>query len=220
MQVSNRGVVFQCTCHANKIEQIRRFKHRVANALHRAVDGGNRVDFVGYIWTILSRVENSSYITFRNSVFDGDEVPGEYGNGVDMRLRWSDNVVIENNEFFDFWKALDVSSSTDTIVRANDAHSLNMDAFTFHGVDGLLIEGNYLHDFNSDPNGGHRDMIQFWSVTSEMRTQNVIIRGNFLDAGTGSTTQSIFMRNEVVDTGQGSFADYAYLNILIEENEA
>jgi hypothetical protein len=85
-------------------------------------------------------------------------------------------------------------------------------------VDGVLIEGNHIHDFKKlADSGDHMDMIQFWTKEGEPSSQNVIIRDNFLDAGTGSPTHSIFMRNGVVDTGQGG-EEYFYRNIVIEDN--
>jgi hypothetical protein len=82
----------------------------------------------------------------------------------------------------------------------------------------VLIEGNHIHDFKKlADSGDHMDMIQFWTVEGQPSSQNVIIRGNFLDAGTGSPTHSIFMRNGVVDTGQGG-EEYFYSNIVIEDN--
>ena len=164
-------------------------------------------------------VDNSADITIRNSVFDGDEVPsnfgaGDFGNGYGLYVSYSDNVVIENNEFFEFFKALVVTHSTNTTVLANDIHTIASDGINFASVDGLLIEGNWIHDFKIDLASGdpHADMIQSWTTAGETSAKNVTISGNFLDAGTGSWTHSIFMRNGVVDLGLGSFTNYAYQN--------
>ncbi len=169
----------------------------------------------------LAYVYNSAFITIRNSVFDGDEVPsesgsGDYGTGFGLVVKDSDNVVIENNEFFDFYKALTVNYSTNIDASYNDAHSLRSDGFNFVSVDGLLVEGNWIHDFKRDPStGDHADMIQFWTVSGEMASQNVIIRGNFLDTGTGDYTQALFMQTGLVG---GSYEDDVWKNILIEDN--
>ena len=175
-------------------------------------------------WSRPFSVDNSSYITIRNSVFDGDEVlsasgSGEYGTAYGLWVGYSDFVVIENNEFFEFYRALVVSHSTNTTVLANDIHTIASDGINFISVDGLLIEGNWFHDFNVDATGGaHADMIQSWTTVGEPTSKNVTIRGNFLDAGTGDWTQSIFIRNEVLDQGRGSLANTAYQNTLIEDN--
>ena len=175
-------------------------------------------------WSRPFSVEDSAYITIRNSVFDGDEVPsetgsGDFGTGYGLRVKGSDNIVVENNEFFEFYRAIVIGASTNITVSANDIHTIASDGINFVSTDGLLIEGNWLHDFKVDPTGGaHADMIQSWTSLGKMTSKNVTIRDNFLDAGTGSATQSIFIRNEVVDQGLGSFEDYAYQNILIEDN--
>ena len=159
-------------------------------------------------------VRDSTFITIRNSVFDGAEVPsatgiGEYGTGFGLRVQGSDNITVENNEFFEFYKAFVALLSSNITVNANDVHTISGDIFNFVSVDGLLVEGNWLHDFKIDPtSGNHPDMIQLWTSPGEEPVQNVIIRGNFLDAGTGNWTQSIFMANP----GE------PFLNILIEDN--
>ena len=164
--------------------------------------------------TSLFYVSRSSFITIRNSVFDGPVAPdangtGEYGYGYGLYLNSSDNITVENNEFFDFGKALVALLSSNITVNANDVHTISGDIFNFVSVDGALIEGNWLHDFKIDPtSGNHPDMIQFWTSPGEVTIQNVIIRSNFLDAGTGNWTQSIFMANP----GE------PFLNILIEDN--
>ncbi len=176
------------------------------------------------VWERPFEIIDSSYITIRNSVFDGSEIFSEidgdsFGTGFGLTVNGSSFVVVENNEFFKFWKALAVSLSTDIIVRDNDVHTLRSDGFNFISVDGLLVEGNYLHDFKMMPSSNdHLDMIQCWTVLVEPSLRNVIMRGNFLDAGAGDWAQSLFMRNGIVDTGQGSFGEYAFQNILIENN--
>ena len=172
-------------------------------------------------WSKPFYVENSAYITIRNSVFDGDEVPsetgsGDFGTAYGLYITGSDNVVVENNEFFEFNRGLVVYSSTNLTVSANDIHTLSSDGMNFVSVDGVLIEGNWIHDFKVDPtSGAHPDMIQFWTVSGEMASQNVIIRDNFLDAGDGDYTQSIFMGTGLVG---GSYEDDVWKNILIEDN--
>jgi parallel beta-helix repeat protein len=161
-------------------------------------------------------VVNSSFVTVRNSVFDGDEIPsttgtGEFGTGFGLFVNGSDNVTIENNEFFDFWKAVSVGDSSDIVVRANDVHSIRSDGFNFWDVHGLLVEDNYLHDFKKDTTtGDHPDMIQIWDVVDGEFSEDVIIRGNFLDAGDGDWTQSIFIN------GMGDETNFR--KFLIEDN--
>ena len=134
-----------------------------------------------------------------------------------MRVINSDHALIEQNEFFHWSKALAISSNFNVVVRGNDMHSTSNDTIVLTGNDTVLIEGNWLHDLNPTP-GAHIDMIQLFNYVGAPRASNITIKGNFLDAGTGTATESIFMRNNMVDSGQGSFEEYAYHNILIEDN--
>ena len=169
-------------------------------------------------------VRNSHDVTIRNSVFDGDLVHGTgtfndgYGNGYGLGVRGSQNIVIENNEFFDFGRGIVFSKSSDLIVSGNDLHAMSSDGMDFAQVQNVLIEGNFLHDFEYSPGTtSHPDMIQFWTSGTDMPSGNITIRGNRLDVGDGDWTQSIFMRNERVDTGEAGKEMY-YYNILIEDN--
>jgi len=161
-------------------------------------------------------VRSSSYITLRNSMFTGDTVFEGEGSGFGLNILSSDHIVIEHNEFSDWNRALGIHESADITVWGNDIHSISGDGIQMSGIVGVLIEDNWIHDFTSPLN--HDDMIQLFSLPDSTRSENITIRGNFLDAGTNESVQLIFMRNEVVDQGQGSFANFAYRNLLIEDN--
>ncbi len=190
----------------------------VDNSVHLVFDG---IVFSGSgSYSDLQRVhtvDGSSYITIRNSVFAGDLDADGYGTGKGLNIQSSDHLVIENNEFFHWMKAIAVGSSTDIILRANDVHSVNNDGFNFTAVNGLLIEDNWIHDFLTTPGRGHNDMIQIWNPDPDNPAQNIIIRGNFLDAGTGERVQTIFMGNGKAANDPTNL-DLYYRNILIEDN--
>ena len=127
-------------------------------------------------------------------------------------------MVLDNNEIFNFHRALTVGQSRDLTITANDIHSIRSDGMNFAQVQQVLIEGNYIHDFRGSLNSAdHRDMIQFWTNGTTAPSENITIRGNHLDIGAGDSTQSIFMRNDMVDRGLAGIEMY-YRNILIEEN--
>jgi len=180
----------------------------VSNASHLVFDG---IVFSGGGGEIL----NSSYINVRNSVFAGNNDANGSGIGFGLRVSISDHIVVENNEIFHWSKAATFSGSSDVVVRSNDVHSVSNDAFNFVSVNGVLVEGNWIHDFQPSPTG-HNDMIQFWNVLNAAPSQNITIRGNFFDSGTGNTVQTIFMNSDINTTA--TFAEEAYRNILIEDN--
>ncbi len=168
--------------------------------------------------------KDSENITIRNSVFDGDVAKGVsgvddgYGSGIGLSVRDSLNVSIENNEFFNWHRGALFSQTQSITVTGNEVHNVRSDGLNFVEVKSVLIEDNYLHDFEHSPDSSdHLDMIQFWTSGTSSPTTDVVIRNNVLDIGEGSWTQSIFMRNERVDS-YGDGEEMFYRNILIENN--
>ena len=162
-------------------------------------------------------------ITIRNSVFDGDIATGTgtagdgFGSGFGLTVTDSSGLRLENNEFFGWFKGATVSG-TDIALIGNDVHHIRSDGFNVVDAQGILIEGNHIHDFTRAPGtGDHADMIQLWINEPDRVTTDVTIRGNLLDVGDGGFTQSIFIRNYAVDTLGAGRASY-YRNLLIEDN--
>lgn len=169
-------------------------------------------------------VSGGENIAITNSTFDGDVAQGVsavddgYGYAIGLSVRGSTGVTLEGNEIYGFHRGLTVSESDRIAVIGNELHSIRMDGMNFAEVTDVLIEGNYIHDFSGSPNSGdHCDMIQFWTNGTDAPSTDIIIRGNVLDIGNGTTTQSIFMRNEEVDQGRAG-SEMFYQNVLIEEN--
>ncbi|AEI96548.1 right-handed parallel beta-helix repeat-containing protein [Roseobacter litoralis] len=169
-------------------------------------------------------VTNSDSITIKNSVFEGDIAEGVdiradgFGTGVGLSVRESSNMTVENNTFFDFYKAVGIGETTGVAFTGNDIHSVRADGLTMVKVVDALIEGNHIHDFKRNLDAGdHADMIQFWTNGTDFPSSNITIRHNLLDIGSGNHTQGIFMRNEAVDSQDGGL-DMFYRNITIEDN--
>ncbi|WP_298388347.1 right-handed parallel beta-helix repeat-containing protein [Ruegeria sp.] len=174
------------------------------------------------LWTSPFVVNNSSNISILNSTFDGDVASGltsvdnGYGSGKALIVDGSSNITVAGNEVYDFWKGLAFGNSKDLTVQNNEIHSLRSDGMNFVDVQGVLIEGNYLHDFEGSPNSGdHPDMIQFWTNNTTEPSTDIVIRGNTFDIGQGTWTQTIFMRN--IEAERGNTALY-YQNVTIENN--
>lgn len=169
-------------------------------------------------------VERSRDVTLSGNRFEGDLArdvgPASDGfpTGFGLGIRWSQDVIIENNVIRGFLRGLLASESSDLIVRGNDLFSLRSDGMNFAEVADVLIEANHIHDFHgSAASGDHRDMIQFWTTGTRAPSRNITIRDNLLSSGRGSWSQSIFMRNELVDTGAAG-NDFFYRNVTIENN--
>ena len=170
-------------------------------------------------------VYDSRDVILSQLVLDGDEAYGVsatsdgFPTGHGLVVRGVDGFTLEDSEVRGFFRGLEFSRSQDVTVRGNDLHSMRMDGMTFAQMNRLLIEANWIHDFDrSLASGDHSDMIQFWTTKTDEPSRDVTIRGNLLASGTGAFTQSIFMRNEEVDQGSQSFAKMAYRNVRIEDN--
>lgn len=179
----------------------------------------------GEVWHAPFRISNSEGITIRNSLFQGDLASGTgdptadgFATGKGLTVGGSVGVVIENNEFTTWHRALTVGTSQDVTVSGNNVHSIRSDGMNFAHVQNVVIENNDLHDFvRSTVSADHSDMIQFWTNGGTVPSTDIIIRANTLDVGEGDGTQSIFMRNDMVDRGLAG-EEMFYRNILIEEN--
>lgn len=179
----------------------------------------------GTLWVAPFRILNSEGITIRNSLFQGELASGTgdptidgFATGKGLVIEGGSGIVIENNEFTTWHRALTVGDSIDVEIVGNEVHSIRSDGMNFVGVNNVLIEDNYFHDFQTSvESSDHADMIQFWTTGTTVPSTDIIIRGNTLDVGDGGTTQSIFIRNEMVDRGLAG-EEMFYQNIFIEEN--
>lgn len=197
------------------------------NASHLSFDGLT-FDYTANpgaaLWNIPFRVSGGNDISFNGCTFDGDLASGRtdidngFPTGQGLGLGGITNVTVNNCEFFNFYKALAVGNCDNTVVTNNDIHDIRMDGMTFSNDQGVLIENNTIHNFNTSKlSGDHADMIQFWTTNGYRPSTDIIIRGNTLDIGDGGFTQSIFMRNELVQSGAAGEEMY-YQNVLIENN--
>ena len=75
---------------------------------------------------------------------------------------------------------------------------MDFDGLRFGKVTNVRIESNKLHDMDGPVDGGHRDMIQFWTADATAPSANITIRNNNIDIGDGRMIQSIFLYNEAV----------------------
>lgn len=164
-------------------------------------------------------------VTIRNSTFDGDLSHGRgapddgYGMGFGLVMHGGDNILIENNEIYDFFKGMLVRDTRNLTVRGNEIHSVRSDGMNFVQVADVLVEGNHIHNLSrSRESEDHADMIQFWTARTDWPSHNVVIRGNLLNAGNGLFSQTIFMRNERADRAEVEDLSLFYRNITIEEN--
>ena len=143
----------------------------------------------------LVTVTQSRGITINNSDFDGRQIGGVQ-NGLSVTN--SSDVQISNSEFDDFYYGAGFRIVDNLRILNNNIHSMDFDGLRLAQVTNTLIQGNRLHDMDGPVDGGHRDMIQFWTAETSAPSANVTIRDNTMDIGDGRMIQSLFIYNEAV----------------------
>ncbi len=202
---------------------------------HLFVIGGSNMVFDGFVfdwdWETSDSpaefriVEGAADITVRNSLFDGDLIPTDAddifagfpgGGGLVMK---GDRLKAENNVFHTFGTALSLEGFDHEIV-GNDISGIRVDAIHASHMQGLLIEGNHIHDpIRADGLGDHADQIQIWPGNrGAVPAERITIRNNVFDSGASAASQTIFIANDKVAAGVWTFEEGAFKDILIEDN--
>ena len=160
-------------------------------------------------------VRDSAHITISNSVFEGGVSPNDglmIGRGI--YVLDSQDVTITNNDVSHFRRGI-LTSDTDQIkITYNHVHENRTTTLSGGNVSNALIEGNHLE--SSSPNnfggtGDHGDFIHYWTRNIQTGpSENFIIRGNFIEQGTGTGILGIYMDNDTNPQG--------FKNVLIENN--
>jgi hypothetical protein len=165
------------------------------------------------------QISGGSYnITLRNGEISGDNDSTGYPTGHGLYIRGSSDITIDNMEVSTWHRGIKLYQSEDITIINSEIYDISGDGLKISDTQGILIEGNYIHDFNADPaSATHRDMIQVFTMGNDSPVTDLTIRNNVFDVGDGAWTQTIFMRNEEVDQGRAGEEMY-YQNIVIENN--
>ncbi|WP_212751919.1 right-handed parallel beta-helix repeat-containing protein [Roseovarius arcticus] len=166
-------------------------------------------------------VENSTNISFNDSLFDGDAANGTgtaadgLGTGKGLVVKGSTNVDVVNSEFHSFWTGLSINTSSNIHISGNNIHNIRSDGMKLGSSQTVLVEKNYIHDFNGDDTlSDHRDMIQI-QRSSGTGVSDLTIRDNVFDMGSGDWTQTIWAGR---DKGNANDPTNWHQNVLIENN--
>lgn len=129
--------------------------------------------------------------TTGNSVMVG--IPAERA----ITVRNSADVEIDQTEITNVWKGVSIFASSDVSVTRSEFHDIRSDGINLAGSKNVVVENNYLHDFQPwyGPDhsvGDHPDFIQYFGGKSGLGLENIAIRNNVLMQGEGGWTQGIF----------------------------
>lgn len=157
-------------------------------------------------------IEGSDHITITNVEIEG-QIKGQYGSGVGLRIKNSDDVTLSNSDLSDFRNGLYASNSSDVKILNNDIERMSNDGMLFGGMTRVLIQGNDIRNMHSDPKLKHKDGIQFLTSSGEAGSKDVVIRGNVIV--NDEITHGIFLTNSQYVSGKGGVF---HSDVLIEDN--
>lgn len=141
---------------------------------------------------------------------DGSDTGQEVGI-----IRNSSDIEFSANTVSNYFQGLMLRDSSNILIKDNDISQMQADGLRMEGVQGVRIEGNKFHEFLGSPDSSnHDDMIQMWSVNTEIISRDIEIIDNVFIAGDGPASQTILIQNE---KGVGN-PDLAYENITISGN--
>jgi len=189
---------------------------RVSN-MHVDGSGVDRPDFHRDL-----DLQSSSRIEIADSVFSSNgsimfdpSGVGVLGERLGM-IRNSEDITVEGNYFERYEQGLTVQETSNFHFANNEVTLMQGDGLRLVGVEDVLVEDNYFHDFAATPNEfTHSDFIQLWSSNAITESRDITVTGNVLDTGNGVSVQGIWMRNEQNDHGN---PEYVYENITVTNN--
>lgn len=158
-------------------------------------------------------INKSRNIIISDSVFDGDYKAG-IGHGRGLHIKNSVSVTLSGNVFRKWWKAVTGSYDVNLALLRNQIYDIRADGMMFTGIEGLRIEGNWVHSFRASSGRDHRDMLQI-TRSSNRRSTDIVIRDNIFDMGAGDYTQTIFMGKSGKNLSDPLLR---HQNVLIENN--
>ncbi len=158
--------------------------------------------------------ENNVFVNSANGYYDGSDPSISQGESFAL-VRDSDDFTFVGNQVSNYYQGLAIIDSVGSEIIGNTFSELSGDGVRLSGVQDTLIEGNTFNAFyGTSQDINHSDMIQVWSAGyNTLNTEDLVIRGNFLNSAGGAATQSILILNETFpDSG------VKYKNITVEDN--
>ncbi len=155
------------------------------------------------------RINGGSNITldklYVHGVIDGDvrrDANGIAAVGVE-------GFTVSNSRIVHINAGIAVNGGRNVRLTANEISFIGSDAIEIPGGDGVLIEGNKVRDFRTNP-GLHPDFVQCWTTRQKSGCKNVRILRNEIRNTPGHESQGVFFGDEDKVGG--------YENIEISDN--
>lgn len=170
------------------------------------------------------RAAEGTDISISNSLIHGgfdesrespyDEAPV----GIGVQIQRVDNVVVDNNEIYDFHAGVGVAYVDGLEVTDNHIHDMRTSPLAGGGVSNVEVSGNHFessHPIDLGGTGDHGDMIHFYPLTNQVGPmENIYIRDNFFEQGTGEDA----ILGIYIDDAGGGGSGLGYTNVVIDNN--
>jgi parallel beta-helix repeat protein len=205
---------------------------------------GVTVDFVPNAtttaWESAVMIRSSSGISVANSKIEGGlAVNGVSANtpagGLDktgnvlgfpaargVTVDSSNNVTLKGNDISLFQRGVVLNKVDGATISKNEIHDLRMSPLAGGAVSNVLVEGNHFFNFTPWQFGGtgdHGDLVHFWTDkrSQASSSDNITIRNNFLEQGTGDPLLGIYIDDNANNLG---FKNLSISNNLILNGNA
>ncbi|PJN92845.1 hypothetical protein CNY89_26000, partial [Amaricoccus sp. HAR-UPW-R2A-40] len=110
---------------------------------------------------------------------------------------------VSNIEMLNFKVAMNFWNSSGVTIEDNVIRKMNHDALFIGGGKNLVIEDNYIGDYNPQyPLALHKDGIQVFTDSVTGPLENVVIRGNTFESG--DVRHGVFIFNELYRDGNSA----------------
>ncbi len=182
-------------------------------------------------WSTAFKASHSSDISVINSTLTGgpavagidpDLPAGSQGAsgikglpiGAAMGFLWSTNITVENNTISEFSAGVRFNSVDGIVFNGNEIHDVRKVPVGGADVDNVVMEGNYFHDLVPWKLGGlgdHSDFVHFWTTPTQTEpSSNMVFKDNLFVQGDGAAPLGIYLDNNNNTTG--------FENIVVQGN--
>jgi hypothetical protein len=144
----------------------------------------------------LNSAENMSFTGSEITGLTDDRLPGDE-TATGIQVRFSKNVVVQDNYFSDLRAAIFIQRSTNVAIRYNRLHYIR-EGMNIAAATDLELRGNHFtHFYPRYDMSEHPDAIQFWTNNEVIGSVRVKIVENLISTGGMRAVQGLFAGSEV-----------------------
>lgn len=162
----------------------------------------------------LNSVFNSRNISFDDVHIRGALADPTLSSATGLVIRSSAGVTVTNSTFDHIGSGLNVSGSSDIVLKDNSLSELRRDGMILSAVTRVTIDGNMITNMHPAA-GDHPDFVQFYTNGTTTASSDITVTNNLFLQGSGEAAQGVFMQDEV---GTLPFVNVNISNNLVYTN--